>query len=138
MNSIKIIIAILSFGLFSCQGQETGKVEQLDAKTFSEKITSSNDIQLLDVRTPGEFQDQHIDHATNINWNGANFEKEVAVLDKSKPVYIYCKSGGRSNQAGVSKWMPKSNRRNDLCHIRTLFSFWKNTALCRSYHSGRI
>ncbi len=99
MNSIKIIIAILSFGLFSCQGQETGKVEQLDAKTFSEKITSSNDIQLLDVRTPGEFQDQHIDHATNINWNGANFEKEVAVLDKSKPVYIYCKSGGRSNQA---------------------------------------
>lgn len=98
MNYFKIILAVFSFTLFSCQGQEASKVEKLDAKTFSERINAP-DIQLLDVRTPGEFQDQHIDKATNINWNGANFEKEVAVLDKSKPVYVYCKSGGRSGQA---------------------------------------
>lgn len=99
MNYFKFIIALFTLTLFSCKGQESSKVEQLEAKIFSEKLKSTNDAQLLDVRTPEEFNDQHIDKATNINWNGADFEKEVAVLDKSKPVYLYCKSGGRSAQA---------------------------------------
>jgi thioredoxin len=99
MKYFKIILVFFSFILFSCQGQKSDKVELLDAKTFSEKIKSNGAIQLLDVRTPDEFNDQHIDQATNINWNGADFEQKVAVLDKSKPVYIYCKSGGRSAKA---------------------------------------
>lgn len=99
MNYFKIIVAVLSFTLFSCQGQESGKIEQLDAKTFSEKITNNKDVQILDVRTPEEFSDQHIDNAKNINWFDADFAKQVAALDKSKPVYVYCKSGGRSNKA---------------------------------------
>ena len=106
MNYFKIIVAVLSFTLFSCQGQESGKIEQLDAKTFSEKITNNKDVQILDVRTPEEFSDQHIDNAKNINWFDADFAKQVAALDKSKPVYVYCKSGGRMmkwNAAGLAK-----------------------------------
>lgn len=99
MNYFKIIVAVFTLSLFSCQGQKSDKVELIDAKTFSEKINSKGKIQILDVRTPGEFTDQHIDKATNIDWNGADFEKKVAVLDKSKPVYVYCKSGGRSAKA---------------------------------------
>ena len=99
MNYFKIIIAVLSFTLFSCQGQESKKVELLDAKTFSEKIHAKEDIQLVDVRTPEEYKEQHIDDAMNINWNDANFEQQIANLDTSKHVYVYCKSGGRSARA---------------------------------------
>lgn len=99
MNYFKIIIATLSLTLFSCQGQDSEHIKQLDAQTFSKKITSGPQVQLLDVRTPGEFSDQHIDHATNINYNGPDFEKKVAVFDKAKPIYVYCKSGGRSSKA---------------------------------------
>lgn len=96
MNYFKIIVVVLSLSLFSCQRQKSENVELLDAKTFSEKINSTTEIQLIDVRTPGEFNDQHIDKATNINWNGADFEQKASVLDKSKPIYVYCKSGARS------------------------------------------
>jgi thioredoxin len=99
MNYLKIVVAVLSLTLFSCQGQEAVKVEQLDAKTFSEKLYADNQPQLLDVRTPEEFDKQHIDNAKNINWNGDGFEEKVAEFDKSKPIYVYCLSGGRSGSA---------------------------------------
>lgn len=101
MNYFKIILAVFSFTLFSCQGQESAKVELVEAKAFSEKIANSGEIQLIDVRTPQEFEEQHIDNATNINWNGSDFEQKAAQLDKSKPVYVYCKSGGRSAKASA-------------------------------------
>lgn len=99
MNYFKILIALLTLGLFSCQGQKTAKIELLDAKTFSTQISSKANIQLLDVRTPAEYEDQHIDKATNIDILNADFEKKIAVLDKSKPLYVYCKSGKRSAKA---------------------------------------
>ena len=99
MNYFKIVLVAVSMTLFSCQGQESSKIEKLDAKSFSEKIKNNSDVQLLDVRTPDEYASQHIGNATNINYNGANFEQKVAVFEKSKPVYVYCLSGGRSKQA---------------------------------------
>jgi len=99
MNHLKVLVAALSLTLFSCQGQESSKVEKIDAKAFNEKIKNTSDVQLLDVRTPNEYASQHIENATNINWNGSDFEQKVTVFEKSKPVYVYCLSGGRSKQA---------------------------------------
>lgn len=99
MKYFKIIVAVLMLSLWSCQSQKSENVELLDAKSFSEKIHNKEEVQLVDVRTPEEFKEQHIDNATNINWNDANFEQQVSNLDKSKPVYVYCKSGGRSAKA---------------------------------------
>lgn len=99
MKYFKIIVAVLMLSLWSCQSQKSENVELLDAKSFSEKIHKKEEVQLVDVRTPEEFKEQHIDNATNINWNDADFEQQISNLDKSKPVYIYCKSGGRSAKA---------------------------------------
>lgn len=99
MKYFKIIVAVLMLSLWSCQSQKSENVELLDAKSFSEKIHNKEEVQLVDVRTPEEFKEQHIDNATNINWNDADFEQQVSNLDKSKPVYVYCKSGGRSAKA---------------------------------------
>lgn len=99
MKYFKIIVAVLMLSLWSCQSQKSENVELLDAKSFSEKIHNKEEVQLVDVRTPEEFKEQHIDNATNVNWNDANFEQQVSNLDKSKPVYVYCKSGGRSAKA---------------------------------------
>ena len=100
MKYFKIALLVFSLTLFPCQGQESSKVKLVDAKTFSEKIESNKkEIQLIDVRTPEEFNEQHIGEAKNINWNGTDFEEKISKLDKSEPVYIYCKSGGRSAKA---------------------------------------
>jgi thioredoxin len=101
MSYFKIIVVALNLTLFSCQGQESGKIEKLDAKVFNAKIENGSKIQLLDVRTPEEYSKQHIGNATNVNYNGTDFEQQIAAFDKSKPVYVYCLSGGRSSQAAA-------------------------------------
>lgn len=71
----------------------------LDVESFSNKITELPQALLLDVRTSGEFGGGHLPKATNIDFRSEGFSKEIDKLDKSKPVLIYCLSGGRSAQA---------------------------------------
>lgn len=83
----------------ACNGQTASTVQNLSAQDYAQKLKAAPQAQLLDVRTPAEFDAGHLDGATNLNWNGPDFEKMAATYDKSKPVFVYCKIGGRSGQA---------------------------------------
>lgn len=55
---------------------------------------------ILDVRTEDEWNDGFIENAINIDiYKGQGFIYAVEELDKSKNYYVYCKAGGRSQQA---------------------------------------
>lgn len=74
------------------------KSEQIRVVTAEEmqNILDLEEVQLIDVRTPEEFNDGHIKNAQNINFYSDTFEEDILKLDKSKPVILYCKSGRRS------------------------------------------
>ena len=99
MHKITIVlVAILS--LVSCQqASKDGQKESLNASEFSKKISETQDAKIIDVRTPEEFEKGHLINALNYDWNGNNFDSEISSLDKSKPVFVYCLSGGRSGSA---------------------------------------
>ena len=65
---------------------------------FEAKIATPN-VQLVDVRTPQEFANGHLENAKNINYNDPEFKQKIALLDKSKPIAVYCGVGGRSGKA---------------------------------------
>lgn len=92
-------ILLIAFLMLSCNGQTTKKTENIEATVFAEKIKTTPNPQILDVRTPEEFATEHIQNAVNINWLGNDFVANTEKLDKSKPVFVYCKSGGRSAKA---------------------------------------
>ena len=69
------------------------------ANEFAEKIKDMPTSKIVDVRTPDEFSKGHLENALNYDWNGNEFDKQIAPLDKSKPVFVYCLSGGRSSSA---------------------------------------
>jgi len=54
---------------------------------------------MIDVRTPEEFAQGHIEGAQNINLFDANFIDQFKVYDKEKPLLLYCRSGNRSGRA---------------------------------------
>ena len=60
-----------------------------------------NNAYLIDVRTPKEFQEGHLDNAININWFDPDFQQQVRALEKDKKIYVYCKKGGRSMEAAA-------------------------------------
>ncbi|MNS57666.1 Thiosulfate sulfurtransferase PspE precursor [compost metagenome] len=54
---------------------------------------------ILDVRTPQEFEQEHIPQALNIDIQNANFKTEIAKLAKEDSYKLYCRSGRRSGLA---------------------------------------
>lgn len=57
------------------------------------------DAVVIDVRMDGEYDLEHLPHAINIDVSHPNFMHAVQKLDKTKPYYLYCASGGRSQVA---------------------------------------
>ena len=97
----KILTILLSATvLTSCSGQEKS-ISVIAPSEFAQKLEFEKNPQLIDVRTPGEFAGGHIDGAKNIDWNGDDFARQASQLDKSRPVFVYCKIGGRSGQAAT-------------------------------------
>lgn len=94
-----LLLLFIVFQLTSCQSQQSKTIETIDSKTYSDKLSNTKNPQLLDVRTPEEYAVEHLENASNVNWNGNDFVSKVEKLDKSQPVFVYCKVGGRSSQA---------------------------------------
>jgi thioredoxin len=87
--------------LSGCIGQTSLAIQTIEAKSFAEKLKSIENPQLIDVRTPKEFETEKIENASNIDWNGIDFETKSKKLDVSKPIFVYCKVGGRSAKAAA-------------------------------------
>jgi thioredoxin len=93
-------IALVAILFNSCSNGQTQTTKtNLSATEFADKIKELPTAPILDVRTPNEFSKGHLANALNYDWNGKEFEKQIAPLDKSKPVFVYCLSGGRSSAA---------------------------------------
>lgn len=73
--------------------------ESLSVDSFTDVITNPL-VQRLDVRTPAEYTDGHIPGSLNINVLDPQFAVMAdSLLQKDRPVALYCRSGRRSKKA---------------------------------------
>ncbi|TAH25892.1 MAG: thioredoxin [Cytophagales bacterium] len=99
-TNISTAFIVIFIGLLGCSQPNNKKYNsELTANQFASALDSAKTFQLLDVRTPDEFQNGHIKSALNLNWNDSEFKNQVSKLNKSIPTYVYCLSGGRSASA---------------------------------------
>lgn len=99
-----LLIAITS--CLSNSAQNAGSGSTIAASEYQKLLNGKKDVQLIDVRTPGEYNEGHLTNALNIDYNAPDFQQKIDALDKSKTTMIYCLSGGRS--AGAMKYMTSS------------------------------
>jgi thioredoxin len=99
---MKYASLFLFVALFFSACSSNGGNPVLDAKTFSEKLKSTPNAVLLDVRTPGEFSKEYIEGALLADWNSDDFQRRIDAIDKNAPVFVYCLSGGRSSSAAAA------------------------------------
>jgi len=90
---LSTLILLLSISLAYSQ-----TVTNVNAIKFNELIHSGNGI-VLDVRTPQEYSRGHIANSTLISIADRDFVNKVSLLQKDKPIYIYCLTGSRSRVA---------------------------------------
>lgn len=115
MNKSIWMMSALVVGLTAC-GQSTSSSSTSPSNETTEEVTQQPSIvsvgaeefekrmeetpgYLLDVRTPAEFAEGHIEGANLINFYDSDFKDRISELDKSETVYVYCRSGGRSGNA---------------------------------------
>ncbi|MBM6959334.1 rhodanese-like domain-containing protein [Bacteroides caecigallinarum] len=92
-------VCVFLFGLMACSSKPKDKFTNLSADEF-EKLIENDDVQRLDVRTVAEYSEGHIPGSININIFDDKFSAAAdEILDKSRPVAVYCKSGRRSRNA---------------------------------------
>ena len=94
-----IFSAFLLFGILSCNAQTAANIKVIDPVSFKKEISTTPNAQILDVRTAEEFTVEHLQNAENVNWYSPDFSTNSAKYDKSKPVFLYCRSGKRSHLA---------------------------------------
>lgn len=80
--------------------QDSTIVQVIDPEVYELQI-EKEEVQLVDVRTPEEFNEGHIEGAENIDFLADGFLPNFEKFDKSKPLYIYCRSGNRSGKAAA-------------------------------------
>jgi rhodanese-related sulfurtransferase len=118
---ISCFLLVVSFGT-SCIDS---KIENTGVKLVTaeemQSILELEDVQLVDVRTPKEYDEERIANSQNIDYNSPTFDEDITKLDKTKPVILYCRRGNRSAkcakklkdagfekiydlEGGISKW----------------------------------
>lgn len=70
-----------------------------EAYTLIQKNKDNRNFVILDVRTPQEFTNEHIENAVNLDYYSKTFKGDLNSLDKNKTYIIYCRSGSRSKMS---------------------------------------
>jgi phage shock protein E len=70
----------------------------LTSAQFAEGLRQPDAV-LLDVRRPNEFAGGHLPGAVNLDVTAPDFGQRIAKLVKTRPTYVYCRSGARSANA---------------------------------------
>ena len=118
---MKQLLFVLSFFfLLGCKNDLKGEVKIVSPQEM-QLILQLYDVQLIDVRTPKEYDESHIANSQNIDYFSPTFLEDIDRLDKNKIVLVYCRSGKRSAKCvekleeagfkkiydldgGISKW----------------------------------
>lgn len=105
------LVIVASFIAISCGTAETsnhtgtnteqvsGTYSNVSVTELNNAVNQGSDIIVLDVRTPGEVAQGYVSSAQFMDINNANFRSQATNLDTSKTVYVYCRSGVRSQKA---------------------------------------
>jgi rhodanese-related sulfurtransferase len=126
MKRFIIILLLTSVFSISCKEESSeGTIKIVTAEEMKE-LSQLDNVQLLDVRTPEEYVEGYIEGFQNIDFLSETFQNDIEKLDKTKPVIVYCRSGGRSArcsalmlekgfkkiydlEGGITKWESEGN-----------------------------
>ena len=104
-----MLLAALALVAAGCGGDSSGATEETTVAAASavtlvspedaHRLVEEGEVEVIDVRTPEEFDEGHIEGATLIDFYEPDFADRIAELDRDREYVVYCRSGNRSGQA---------------------------------------
>lgn len=97
-----LLLLTLSAGLAGCTGSAAPDFETLPTNEWKARLDATPGAFILDVRTPAEFQAGHIIEAKLLPYDEIRARASELPEDKRAPIFVYCRSGNRSEKASES------------------------------------
>lgn len=101
LRPVVAIVALMTLLTVACGGgaDDAAGLRLVSAAEGADiQASPPDDLVILDVRTPDEFNAGHLEGATMIDFYSADFADQIAELDPDVPYLLYCNSGNRSGQ----------------------------------------
>ena len=96
---IVLLNGCLGLGDFRPNNQIIEDITLEEAFALMEDNRYDENFVIIDVRTPEEYADGHIEKAINLDYYSETFADELDQLDKEKTYLIYCRTDQRSGEA---------------------------------------
>lgn len=97
----------------------------LKPEDFLESYQAKPGAVLIDVRTPEEFEAEHLEGAININYLGPEFWDQIETLDPEGHYFVYCRTERRSIRACT---LMKNGGFNHIINMEGGITAWKAIA----------
>jgi phage shock protein E len=62
-------------------------------------VLAEDDVEVIDVRTPEEYEEGHVIGAQLIDFQSDDFQQQIDELERDQAYVLYCRTGNRSGQA---------------------------------------
>lgn len=121
----KLVLLNILFLFFSCQNISNISFKNIDIVNLP-KASYPDEFIVLDVRTNKERANGFLANSTHIDFYDEAFLDKLNLLDKTKPIYIYCMVGGRSSKA-ANKILKAGF--NEVYNLNGGFLKWSNNNL---------
>ena len=125
MRKMYALLASVALGLWgcSCGGDRNVLVEKNGANSGSNVISNgearvATTPIIIDARSPEEYSGGHLDGALLMPYADIGGMIEAKVPDKSTPIMLYCRSGGRAEMARKTLASMNYTRVENLCGMQ--------------------
>ena len=93
------LFALMSL-LVACSGADA-TIATIATDTAVELAEERDDVVVIDVRTPEEYEAGHVEGAVLLDLSGGVFEERIGDYDRDTTYVLYCRTGNRSAQAAA-------------------------------------
>ncbi|MBX2873606.1 MAG: MBL fold metallo-hydrolase [Saprospiraceae bacterium] len=105
------------YAVWLTDGREVDQIETVDVDTFAKRYAKDPDLQILDVRKPGEWSGEHIESAQHFALDYIN--ANMGEIKPDQTYYMHCRSGYRST---VAASILKSRGFENLINVQGAFT----------------
>ena len=96
-----IIFAALALFVGACGDSDSDTAGAPAPGEASAEVALEEEAVVIDVRTPEEYAEGHVEGAELIDVQSAEFASQIADLDPEAQYVVYCRSGNRSAAAAA-------------------------------------
>jgi rhodanese-related sulfurtransferase len=98
---VTLLVSLLgtSVCMASADKADVQTISPRQFKALLDRHQGDPDVVLLDVRTPKEYEEGHIEGALLVDYYSSDYVERIKALDRGKTYLIYCRSGNRSGKS---------------------------------------